>query len=232
MRAIALPIISEIPVIGPVLFTQNIFVYGMYVLVASTAFGLFRTRWGLRTRSVGEHPEAADTVGIKVYSMKYLNVILGGLVAGFGGAYFTLGSVGRFDEGMTAGRGFIGLAAMIFGNWRPTGVGAAAGLFGYANALNLRVGPAVHALLLFAAVALGALGLWYLYRRRVTGGVPILAIAGLTFLWYVVTDTVPREFIFITPYVATLLVLAVASQRLRPPEADGARFRRGQQRTT
>ncbi len=140
LRAIAIPIVSEIPVIGPVLFTQNIFVYGMYVLVASTAFGLFRTRWGLRTRSVGEHPEAADTVGIKVYSMKYLNVILGGLVAGFGGAYFTLGSVGRFDEGMTAGRGFIGLAAMIFGRWHPVGALAAALVFGFADSLQVKLG--------------------------------------------------------------------------------------------
>lgn len=139
-RPIAVPVLSEIPVIGPVLFTQNIFVYGMYVLVASTAFGLFRTRWGLRTRSVGEHPEAADTVGIKVYSMKYLNVILGGLVAGFGGAYFTLGSVGRFDEGMTAGRGFIGLAAMIFGRWHPVGALAAALVFGFADSLQVKLG--------------------------------------------------------------------------------------------
>jgi ABC-type uncharacterized transport system permease subunit len=202
------------------------------LLIPATYLFLWRTRLGLRMRSAGENPWAAESLGVRVYTMKYIGVLISGALAGLAGAFLVLEATGIYREGQTGGRGFIGLAAMIFGNWRPTGVGAAAGLFGYANALNLRVGPAVHALLLFAALALGALGLWYISRRRVTGGVVILAIAGLTFLWYAVTDTVPREFIFITPYVATLLVLAVASQRLRPPEADGARFRRGQQRTT
>jgi ABC-type uncharacterized transport system permease subunit len=140
MQAVGIPILSEIPLVGPVLFDQNIFVYGMYVLVAVTTFGLFRTRWGLRTRSVGEKPRAADTVGINVFSMKYWNVILGGLVAGFGGAYFTIGSVGRFDENMTAGRGFIGLAAMIFGRWHPVGALTAALVFGLADSLQVKLG--------------------------------------------------------------------------------------------
>ncbi len=140
MRAIGIPLLSEIPLVGPVLFDQNIFVYGMYVLVAMTTFGLFRTKWGLRTRAVGEKPRAADTVGINVFRMKYLNVMLGGLVAGFGGAYFTIGSVGRFDENMTAGRGFIGLAAMIFGRWHPVGALAAALVFGLADSLQIKLG--------------------------------------------------------------------------------------------
>ncbi len=140
MQAVGIPLLSEIPLVGPVLFDQNIFVYGMYVLVAVTTFGLFRTRWGLRTRSVGEKPRAADTVGINVFSMKYWNVILGGFVAGFGGAYFTIGSVGRFDENMTAGRGFIGLAAMIFGRWHPIGALTAALVFGLADSLQVKLG--------------------------------------------------------------------------------------------
>jgi len=140
MQAIAIPLLSDIPLIGPVLFDQNIFVYAMYVVVAVTTFGLYQTRWGLRTRAVGEKPRAADTVGINVYRMKYLNVVLGGLVAGFGGAYFTIGSVGRFDENMTAGRGFIGLAAMIFGRWHPVGALAAALVFGFADSLQVKLG--------------------------------------------------------------------------------------------
>lgn len=139
-RAFGIPILSDIPLIGPVLFDQNIFVYAMYVLVGVTAFALFQTRWGLRTRAVGEKPRAADTVGINVFRTKYRNVIIGGLVAGFGGAYFTLGSVGRFDENMTAGRGFIGLAAMIFGRWHPVGALSAALVFGLADSLQVKLG--------------------------------------------------------------------------------------------
>lgn len=140
MEALAIPLLSEIPLVGPVLFDQNIFVYAMYFLVVTTTYGLFQTRWGLRTRAVGEKPRAADTVGINVFSMKYLNVIIGGMVAGFGGAYFTIGSVGRFDENMTAGRGFIGLAAMIFGRWHPVGALSAALVFGLADSLQVKLG--------------------------------------------------------------------------------------------
>ena len=129
-----------IPVIGPVFFKHNIFVYITFILVAVLTYGLFRTRWGLRARAVGEHPKAADTLGVNVYRMRYLNVLIGGLVAGFGGAFFTLGSVGRFDENMTNGRGFIGLAAMIFGRWHPVGAMAAGLVFGFADALQQKLG--------------------------------------------------------------------------------------------
>jgi general nucleoside transport system permease protein len=96
---------------------------------------LFYTRWGLRVRSVGEHPRAADTLGINVFRTRYISVLLGAMMAGFAGAYFTLGSVGRFDEMMTAGRGFISLAAMIFGNWMPFGAFGAGLLFGFTDSL-------------------------------------------------------------------------------------------------
>ena len=134
-KAISIPLLGDIPIIGPVLFNQTIIVYGMYLLVAAFTIGFFRTRWGLRTRAVSEHPKAADTLGINVYKMQYLGTIIGGMVAGFGGAYFTLGTVGRFDENMTAGRGFIGLAAMIFGRWHPVGGLAAALVFGFSDSL-------------------------------------------------------------------------------------------------
>jgi simple sugar transport system permease protein len=199
------------------------------LLVPATYFFLWRTRLGLRMRSAGENPEAAESLGVPVYAMKYLGVLISGALAGLAGAFLVLEAAGIYREGQTGGRGFIGLAAMIFGNWRPTGVAAAAGLFGYADALNLRSAQAVHALLLFASVALVGLGVWYLVRGRISSGVLSGAIGVLVFLWYAVTEDVPRQFIFITPYVATLLVLAVASQRLRPPAADGLPYRRGQQ---
>lgn len=134
-KTIQVPLLSDIPFIGPIFFQHNMFVYAVYIFVIVITIALYYTRWGLRTRSVGEHPKAADTLGINVYRTRYISVILGGFMAGFGGAYFTLGSVGRFDELLTAGRGFIGLAAMIFGNWNPFGSFSAGLLFGFFDAL-------------------------------------------------------------------------------------------------
>ena len=137
--AIKIPILGDIPIIGPVLFNQTIMVYGMYVLIGLTTYFLFRTRWGLRTRAVGENPRAADSLGVSVAKTRYLAVIYGGMVGGFAGAWFTLGTVGRFDEGMTGGRGFIGLAAMIFGAWNPIGAFAAALVFGFSDSLQQKL---------------------------------------------------------------------------------------------
>jgi ABC-type uncharacterized transport system permease subunit len=138
-RSWKIPLLGDIPVIGPMLFNQNLFVYGALVLVGVATYYLFYTRFGLRARSVGEHPRAADTLGINVYRTRYINVTLAGMVAGFGGAWFTLGTVGRFDENMTGGRGFIGLAAMIFGRWHPVGALSAALVFGFADSLQQKL---------------------------------------------------------------------------------------------
>ncbi len=138
-RAWKIPLLGDIPVIGPMLFNQNLFVYGALILVAVATYYLFHTKGGLRARAVGEHPRAADTLGVDVYWTRYVHVTLGGMVAGFGGAWFTLGSVGRFDENMTGGRGFIGLAAMIFGRWHPVGALSAALIFGFADSLQQKL---------------------------------------------------------------------------------------------
>ena len=133
--SVSIPLLADIPFIGPIVFYNSLFVYGMILLMIILQFALFRTRWGLRLRSVGEHPKAADTLGINVYKTQYTAVILGGLMAGIAGAYFSLGSVGRFVEGMTAGNGYIGLAAMIFGGWNPFNAMMAGILFGFADAM-------------------------------------------------------------------------------------------------
>ncbi|MGK2929806.1 MAG: ABC transporter permease [Acidimicrobiales bacterium] len=182
-RNIEIPLLSEIPFVGPLLFNQDIFGYLMFALVFFLAWALFNTRWGLRVRSVGEHPRAADTVGINVYFIRYRNVIFGGLAAGLGGAWFTLGSAGRFDENMTNGKGFIALAAMIFGRWHPIGAFIAALIFGFSEQLN-----------------------------------DYLALL----------DTpIPSEFLLMTPYVVTIIVVAGLIGRPRVPAANGQVYRSG-----
>jgi len=133
---VAIPLLDKIPIVGPDVFDQNIFVYIAIVLLVALTTGLFRTRWGLRVRAVGEHPEAAETGGIHVLTVRYRNVIWGGVIAGIGGAAFTIGSTGEFSSDMTAGLGFVALAAMIFGRWRPYGGLLAALLFGFSNSLQ------------------------------------------------------------------------------------------------
>jgi ABC-type uncharacterized transport system permease subunit len=136
---VPIPLLSDIPVLGPLFFNTNLFVYAMFILLIVIQVALFSTRWGLRVRAVGEHPKAADTLGINVFRTRYMAVLLGGVVAGIAGAFFTLGSVGRFDEGMTAGKGFIGLAAMIFGNWTPIGGFLAGLLFGFTDSMATKL---------------------------------------------------------------------------------------------
>jgi simple sugar transport system permease protein len=133
---IEIPLLSKIPVIGPIFFSQSIIVYLMYIVVIVIHVALFKSRWGLRTRSVGEHPTAAESVGIDVNKIRFRNVVIAGAVAGLGGAFFTLGAVGAFNKEMTAGKGFIALAALIFGRWSPMGAVAAALIFGFADNLQ------------------------------------------------------------------------------------------------
>jgi simple sugar transport system permease protein len=133
---IDIPLLSQIPILGPVFFRQTIVVYLMYIAVAVVWFGLFKTRWGLRLRAVGEHPQAADTVGIKVNRTRFINVSIAGAIVGIGGSYFTLVSSGAFGKEMTGGYGFIALAAVIFGRWDPIRATLAALLFGFATNLQ------------------------------------------------------------------------------------------------
>ena len=174
---IPIPLLSRIPILGPILFNTNLFVYIMFILLFLIQVALFSTRWGLRLRSVGEHPKAADTLGIKVIPTRYMAVLLSGAVAGIAGAFYTLGSVGRFDEGITAGKGFIGLAAMVFGNWTPIGSLGAGLLFGFADSLSSK-----------------------------------LSLLG---------SVIPPQFMAMTPYLITMIVLAGFIGKGQAPAADG-----------
>ena len=136
---IGIPGLERLPVVGPLLFNNTIYTYLLFALVFGLWWALFRSRWGLRVRAVGEHPRAADTVGINVLRTRYRSVMLGGAVAGLGGTWFTLDAVGSFDENMTAGRGFIALAALIFGRWHPVGAFVAALVFGFSEELQNRL---------------------------------------------------------------------------------------------
>lgn len=197
------------------------------LLVAGTYAVLWWTPFGLRLRSCGEDPYAAESLGVNVYLYKYVGVTVSGALAGFGGAFLAIVAATIYREGQTGGRGYIGLAAMIFGNWRPGGLVAGAGLFGYTDAMQLRSAEAVHALLLLVAVGLLAVAGWSAYRRRfVAAGLSLVIGLGVGW-WYLSTDSLPSQVTFVTPYVTTLLVLALASQRLRMPKADGLVYRRG-----
>ncbi|QLH22338.1 ABC transporter permease [Streptomyces sp. Rer75] len=199
------------------------------LLFAGTFFVLWKTSFGLRLRSCGENPTAAESLGVNVYLYKYAAVVISGGLAGLGGVFLALVRSHIYNEGQTGGRGYIGLAAMLFGNWRPGGLAMGAGLFGYSDALQLRNGGAtVHALLLLVALGLALLAGWRLYRKSYVAGAVCGGAAVLLVLWYALTDTVANDLVPATPYIVTLLVMGLAAQRLRMPKANNKPYRKGQ----
>ena len=215
-------------VVGAVTTGLSSFTIIAVALFGLTAFVLWHTSFGLRLRSCGESPQAAETLGVNVYLYKFIAVTMSGALAGAGGAYLATVSSSGYQSGQTLGFGYIGLAAMIFGNWRPSGLFLGALLFGYANAARLRDGgDSVHALVFMVGVALVLLLAYQLWKRRwlaagLAGFGALLALAV-----YFGSERVPSDFTEMTPYIATLLVLALASQSLRMPAADGQTYRRG-----
>jgi simple sugar transport system permease protein len=199
----------------------------VFALVAISGWVLWRTSFGLRLRSCGENPQAAETLGVNVYLYKYIAVVISGGLAGIGGGFLALVASSGFNTGQTGGRGYIGLAAMIFGNWRPGGLLAGALTFGYTDSLRLRNADAVHALLLLLAIGLLAFAAYRAVQGSWRSGVGIGVVGALLLIWYLGTETVPRDFTSMTPYVTTMLVLALGAQRLRMPAADGLPYRRG-----
>lgn len=180
IQAVPIPILKDIPILGEVFFSGKPIFYLMFVLLILTHVMLFYTRWGLRTRAVGENPHAADTLGINVRRTRWINVLIGGMIAGLAGAWLTLETAGTFDDNMTAGRGFIALAAMIFGKWLPFGAFGGSLLFGFSSALETR--------------------------------------------FQILNVTLPPQFLLMTPYVVTIVVLAGLVGRSRAPAADGVPY--------
>ncbi|MDX6258094.1 MAG: ral nucleoside transport system permease protein [Frankiales bacterium] len=198
------------------------------LLVPATYLFFWRTKLGLRMRSVGESPLAAESLGVPVYRMKYIGVVVSGALAGLAGSFLVIVGANYYREGQTGGRGFIGLAAMIFGNWRPGGLAAGASLFGYADGLQLRQKSAVHGLLLFVALLLVLIAVRAVLRRQFVQALVAAAVAVAFALWFSLSTVVPSGIVSFTPHITTLLVLALASQRLRPPAADGVPYRKGE----
>jgi general nucleoside transport system permease protein len=196
------------------------------LLIPASYLLLWRTAFGLRLRSCGENPAAADSLGVPVYRLKYIAVVISGALAGLGGVFLVF-VANIYREGQTGGRGFIGLAALIFGNWRPGGLAAGAGLFGFADALQLRSRTAVVALLLLVAVLLVGVAVWQATRGRITQAVLAAVFAVAALIGFLTIEQLPEGIVSFTPHLTTLLVLSLASQRLRPPKADGLVYRRG-----
>jgi simple sugar transport system permease protein len=197
-------------------------------LVPLSAWILWRTRFGLRLRSSGEAPYAASSLGVNISRLRYQGMAVSGALAGLGGAFLSVVASNGYREGQTGGQGFIGLATTIFGNWRPTGVLSGAILFGFATALRLRDVKNVPALFLVMAIALAVVGLLALRKRHIVVGVVAIVCAILAAVGFATINEIPQSLTFITPHVITLIVLATATQRLRPPAFAGRPYREGE----
>ena len=196
-------------------------------LVPLSYWFLWHTAFGLRLRSAGEAPTAAESLGVNVYKMKYAGVIISGGFAGLGGAFLAIVAANHYQENQTGGRGYIGLAALIFGNWRPGGLMTGAGLFGFADALQLRDATAIHSLLMLLAFAMAIFAFLNLKKKKFATSVISLALAILAIWLYITFTELPGQFVTMTPYIVTLLVLGLGTQRLRMPAADGIPYRKG-----
>ncbi len=190
-------------------------------------FILWKTTFGLRLRSAGEAPIAAESLGVNVYAMKYAGVLISGGLAGLGGGFLAIVAANHYQENQVSGRGYIGLAALIFGNYRPGGLLAGAGLFGFADALQLRDSAAIRALILFVVLILVFAAFRSFKRGNQLNAALSLASAAFSLWIFFTVAELPGQLVTMTPYIATILVMALASQRLRMPAADGIPYRRG-----
>jgi len=238
-----------IPVIAPVLESidaQNIFfisnlagilhgltkdvslvTIALLLLVPLTSWILWRSKFGLRMRFSGENPMAAESLGINVYRIRYIAISVSGMLASLGGAYLALVASSVYREGQTAGRGFIGLATVIFGNWKPGGVFAGSILFGFTDALRVRQSESVMSLIMVAGIVALVLSIFYSINRRWKPGLISGSLALVAWWIHQRVDVIPQEFVTVFPNFATLIVLTFLAQRLTPPAMAGMPYRRG-----
>jgi len=199
-------------------------------VVPLSAWLLWRTPWGLRLRACGEDPWAAESLGVPVLRMKYYGVVISGMLAGLAGAFLVLVQAGIYREGMSGGRGFIGLGAMIFGNWIPAGVLGGSLVFGFGDSLRFRGPELVKSFILALAIGLIVAGIYAMTRSNVRKAVVQGSVGAAFLVFYMLVGEVPNQLLNAIPYLITLFVLAVASQSLRMPAADGARYAKGEAR--
>ncbi|MGA0270800.1 MAG: ABC transporter permease [Ilumatobacteraceae bacterium] len=197
------------------------------LLIPLSAWVLWRTSFGLRLRSSGEAPEAAESLGVNVIRVRYIGLLISGGFAGLGGGFLSIISSSYYRQGQTAGRGFIGLATMIFGNWRPSGILGGAAVFGYSEGIKLVAGGSITGLFLFIFFVSAIVGLISLLRRQMRRGTTGIGVSVIALIAYLTVDEVPESLTQSLPYVITLIVLATASQRLRPPAKAGVPYRPG-----
>ena len=229
LQELDIPFISDIAglLLGATSNLSYISIFAL-ALIPFAAWILWSTPFGLQMRSVGELPTGSESLGVNVYLMKYIGVMISGGFSGLAGAYLVLESSGIYREGQTAGRGFIGLATLIFGNYKPLGIFMGSGLFGFADALQLRSDEAVHGLLVLISLILLIFAIKQIIEKKYINASISISLSIAFLIWFLFSETVPSEFVYFTPHLTTLIVLSSASQRLRIPQANGKPYRKGE----
>ncbi len=211
-------------------FVSNVSYLTLFALalVPISILVLWYTPLGLQMRSVGEYPAGSESLGVNVYLMKYIGVTISGALSGLAGSYLVVAGTGTYLEGQTGGRGFIGLASMLFGNYKPFGVLMGSGLFGFADALQLRSPKAVHGLLIIVAVFLLILSIKTFFEKKYKVSTVSLLLSAAFLIWFMNSTTIPNQFVYFTPHITTLIVLSFANQRIKLPEKIGVPYKRGE----
>jgi len=211
-------------------FLSNISYFTLFALalVPVSILILWFTPLGLQMRSVGEYPAGSESLGVNVYLMKYIGVTISGALSGLAGSYLVVAGTGTYLEGQTGGRGFIGLASMLFGNYKPFGILMGSGLFGFADALQLRSPQAVHGLLIVISIFLLVLTFKSFFEKKYKAGAFSFLFSAAFLIWFMNSTSIPNQFVYFTPHITTLIVLSFANQRIKLPEKIGVPYKKGE----